>query len=62
MAPMCFILTRVKVLFQNANYKLQKIFQWLKANKLSVNEGKTKFTLLKKLCDIYNLPFQFGDL
>ena len=48
MAPMCVIPTRVKVLFQNANYKLQKIFQWLKANKLSVNEGKTKFTLLKK--------------
>ena len=34
-----------KFVFKNANDKLEKISQWFKANKLSLNEGKTKFTL-----------------
>ena len=38
----------IKILFKNENDKLEKISQWFKANKLSLNEGKTKFTLFHK--------------
>ena len=33
----------IKILFKNANDKLEKLSQWFKANKVSLNEGKTLF-------------------
>ena len=52
----------IKILFKNANDKLEKISQWFKANKLSLNEGKTKFTLFLKPRDKDNLPLQLPNL
>ena len=52
----------IKILFKNANDELEKISQWFKANKLSLNEGKTKFTLFHKLRDKDNLPLQLPNL
>ena len=51
----------IKILFKNVNDELEKISQWFKANKLSLNEGKTKFTLFHK-CDKDNLPLQLPNL
>ena len=35
-----------KQLFQTVNFELKNICSWFKANKLSLNEGKTKYTLI----------------
>ena len=35
--------SNIKALFNNVNLELNKIAVWFKANKLSLNEGKTKF-------------------
>ena len=56
MIPIYFILTII--LFKNANDELEKIPQWFKGNKISLNEGKTKFTLFHKPRDKDNLPLQ----
>ena len=52
----------IKILFKNANDELEKISQWFKANKLPLNEGKTKFTQLHKPHDKDNLPLQLPNL
>ena len=52
----------IKILFKNANGELEKISQWFKANKLSLNEGKTKFPLFHKPRDKDNLPLQLPNL
>ena len=39
----------VKTLFFKANIDLEKISEWFQANKLSLNEYKTTFTLFHKL-------------
>ena len=62
MTPICFILTRVKIVFKNANDELGKNSQWFKVNKLSLNEGKTKFTLFDKPRDNDNLSLQLPNL
>ena len=36
----------IKTLFQTANIELEKIAIWFQANKLSLNESRTKFTFL----------------
>ena len=38
----------IKGLFYTVNSELEKISQWFKANKLSINIKKTKFTLFHK--------------
>ena len=38
----------IKELFRIVNIELDKICTWFKANKLSLNEGKTKYTLFHK--------------
>ena len=48
----------IKTLFQTANIELEKIAIWFQANKLSLNESKTKFTLFHKSWDIDNLPLK----
>ena len=39
-----------------ANSELRKISEWFRANKLSLNEDKTRFTLFHRPQDIDNLP------
>ena len=39
----------VKTIFFKANIDLEKISEWFQANKLSLNEDKTRFTLFHKL-------------
>ena len=45
----------IKTLFQTANIELEKIAIWFQADKLSLNESKTKFTLFHKSWDKDNL-------
>ena len=52
----------IRILFKNANDKLEKIWQLFKAIKLPLNEGKTKFTLFHKPHDKDNLPLQLPNL
>ena len=52
----------VKTLFLKANIELKKISEWFQANKLSLNEDKTRFTLFYKLQDRDNLPLQLPVL
>ena len=54
--------SNIKILFKNANNELEKNSQWLKANKISLNDGKTKFTLFHKPRDKDNLPCQLTNL
>ena len=52
----------IKTLFQTANIELEKIAIWFQANKLSLNESKTKFTLFHKSWDKDNLPLKLPIL
>ena len=51
-----------KTLFQTANIELEKIAIWFQANKLSLNESKTKFTLFHKSWDKDNLTLKLPIL
>ena len=46
----------IKTLFLNKNLELKKISEWFRANKLSLNEDKTIFTLFQRIQDRENLP------
>ena len=52
----------IKTLFQTANIELEKIAIWFQANKLSLNESKTKFTLFHKSWDKDNLSLKLQIL
>ena len=52
----------IKNFFQTANIELEKIAIWFQANKLSLNESKTKFTLFHKSWDKDNLPLKLPIL
>ena len=52
----------IKTLFQEANIELEKIAIWFQANKLSLNESKTKFTLFHKSWDKDILPLKLPIL
>ena len=41
---------------------MEKVSQWFKANKLSLNERKTKFTIFHKPRDKDNIPLQLPKL
>ena len=45
-----------------ANSELRKISEWFRANKLSLNEDKTRFTLFHRPQDRDNLPLQLPAL
>ena len=47
---------KIKLLFLKANLELRKISEWFRANKLSLNEDKTRFTLFHRPQDRDNLP------
>ena len=55
-ADLFFSGKHIKTLFQTANIELKKIAIWLQANKLSLNESKTKFTLFYKSWGKNNFP------
>ena len=46
----------IKILFKHENGEQEQTSQWFKANKLSLNEGKTKFILFHKPLDNDKLP------
>ena len=48
----------IKGLFYTVNSELEKISQWFKANKLSINIKKTKFTLFHKNSFKYEIPLK----
>ena len=52
----------IKTLFLNTNLELQKISEWFWANKLSLNEDKTTFTLFHRIQDRDNLPLRLPIL
>ena len=52
----------IKELFLNVNSELSKIFQWLNANKLSLNKDKTKYTLFHKVRQKDNIPLKLPSL
>ena len=52
----------IKELFRIVNIELDKICTWFKANKLSLNEGKTKHTLFHKPKDKDNIPLKLPIL
>ena len=52
----------IKTLFQEANIELEKIAISFQANKLSLNESKTKFTLFHKSWDKNILPLKLQIL
>ena len=47
--------SNIKDLFNNANLELNKIAVWFKANKLSLNERKTKHRFFHKFCQKDNI-------
>ena len=54
--------SNIKDLFDNVNLELNKITVWFKANKLSLNEGKTKYTFFHKFCQKDNIPLMLPQL
>ena len=52
----------IKTLFLNTNLELQKISEWFRADKLSLNEDKTTFTLFHRIQDRDNLPLRLPIL
>ena len=52
----------IKTLFETANIELEKIAIWFQANKLSLNESKTKFTSFHESWDKDNLPLKLPIL
>ena len=49
-------------LFAKVNEELEKIGDWFKANKLSLNNKKTKYTLFHKNSIKDDLPLELPDL
>ena len=52
----------IKGLFYTVNSELEKISQWFKANKLSINIKKTKFTLFHKNSSKNDIPVKVPAL
>ena len=52
----------INILIKNANDELEKISQWFKAKNISLDEGKTKFTLFHKPLNNDNLPLQLPNV
>ena len=63
MIPTFLILIKnIKGLFYTANSELEKISQWIKANKLSINIKKTKLTLFHKNYSKDDIPVKLPAL
>ena len=48
--------THLRILFSMVNNELKKIYEWFNANKLSLNVGKTKYSLFHKPSKTDDLP------
>ena len=48
--------TDLRILFSMVNDELKKIYEWFNANKLSLNAGKTKYSLFHKASKTDDLP------
>ena len=53
-----FSYKNIKEVFDTANLKLNKVFRWFNANKLSINKDKTKFILFYKAREKDNIPLK----
>ena len=54
--------SNIKTLFRTVNDEMIKINQWFPANKLSLNEEKTKFSLFHKSGKKHSIPFYLPNL
>ena len=54
--------SNIKNLFNNVNLELNKVAVWFKVNKLSLNEGKTKYTFFHKFRQKDNIPLKLPIL
>ena len=54
--------SNINTLFKTVNDELIKINEWLSANKLSLNVGKTKFSLFDKSGKKYSIPSNLPTL
>ena len=52
----------IEYLFSTVNMELEKISEWFKANKLSLNIKKTKYTLFHKNSNKGDLPLKSPDV
>ena len=57
-----YSLENIKGLFHTVNSELEKISQWFKANKLSINIKKTKFILFNKSSSKDEIPLKLPAL
>ena len=49
----------IKTLFLNTNLEIQKISEWFRANKLSLNEDKATFTLFHRFRIETTYPYAY---
>ena len=52
----------INKIFHTTNVKLNKVFKWFKANKLSLNKDKTKYSLFHKAREKDNIPLKLPSL
>ncbi|XP_065665719.1 uncharacterized protein LOC136087141 [Hydra vulgaris] len=52
----------ISKLFQTVNKELEKLTQWFKSNKLSLNISKSKYTLFHRLHKKQDIPLKLPDL
>ena len=55
-ANLFFEHTDLKILFSMVNDELKRIYEWFNANKLSLNDDKTKYSLFHKPSKTDDLP------
>ena len=55
-ANLFFEHTDLKILFSMVNDELKEIYEWFNANKLSLNDDKTKYSLFHKPSKTDDLP------
>ena len=53
---------QINIIFETVNYELEKINQWFKANRLSINVEKTNYTLFHKNSIKYKIPLKMPAL
>ena len=54
--------SNIETLFSTVNIELRKLTEWFKANKLSLNSDKTKYTFFHKLNKRDNIPLKLPEL
>ena len=62
MTTIHFVQKKKQNRYFKTNLELGKISKWFRANKLSLIEDKTRFTLFHRTQDTDNLPLKLPDL